>query len=269
MTHILIVYGTTDGHTAKVAQVLAENFRALRCCVDIVDAAGRRRRLSPEGYDGVIVAASVHIGDYQRAVGRWVRTHATTLNGIPTAFLSVCLAVLEQSATTRQEVVNIMERFFARHRLAAANCQAHRWCGALHPLRMAQTVDDETDRRKGRRQHGHDTRSRVHRLERSPQFCAGVHKAPGDRGADGRGRCANDPRHTNGFVTVGEVLQGGETQGAYSNLCPFLQARRHSPCGANSASSPLPRLSSAKSSPSASFSRRRAWLARSALPSGS
>jgi menaquinone-dependent protoporphyrinogen oxidase len=114
MTHILIVYGTTDGHTAKIAQVLAENFRALRCCVDLVDAAGTMRRLSPEGYDGVIVAASVHIGDYQRAVVRWVRLHATTLNGMPTAFLSVCLAVLEQSAKTRRELANIIERFFAR-----------------------------------------------------------------------------------------------------------------------------------------------------------
>ncbi len=114
MTHILIVYGTTDGHTAKVAQVLAENLRALRCSVDVVDAAGMMQRLSPEGYDGVIVAASVHIGDYQRAVARWVRMNATMLNDMPTAFLSVCLAVLEHSAKTRQEVTNIMQRFFAR-----------------------------------------------------------------------------------------------------------------------------------------------------------
>jgi len=114
MTHILIVYGTTDGHTAKVTQVLAEDLRALRCSVDIVDAAGMIHRLSPEGYDGVIVAASVHIGDYQRAVARWVRTHAAMLNDMPTAFLSVCLAVLEQNAKTRREVANILERFFAR-----------------------------------------------------------------------------------------------------------------------------------------------------------
>src|SRR5204863_59568 len=73
MTHILIVYGTTDGHTARIAHVLAEDLRALRCCVDLVDAAGTMRGPSPEGYDGVIVAASVHIGDYQRAVMRWVR----------------------------------------------------------------------------------------------------------------------------------------------------------------------------------------------------
>jgi menaquinone-dependent protoporphyrinogen oxidase len=111
MRHILIVYGTTDGHTRKVAQVLAEDLRAKCCSVDIVDAAGMRRDLSPEGYDGVIVAASVHIGDYQKTVATWVRRHAATLNGMPSAFLSVSLAVVERRAQARTEIISIMERF--------------------------------------------------------------------------------------------------------------------------------------------------------------
>ncbi|PYO88358.1 MAG: protoporphyrinogen oxidase [Gemmatimonadetes bacterium] len=114
MKQILIVYGTTDGHTRKIAEVLAENLRAERCSVDLLDAGGSLRRLSPEGYDGVIVAASVHIGSYQSGVTRWVRTYAAMLNDMPTAFLSVCLAVLEPNAKTRREVANILERFFAR-----------------------------------------------------------------------------------------------------------------------------------------------------------
>ena len=114
MTHILIVYGTTDGHTRKIAQVVAENLRARRCCVDVVDAAGSLWRRSPEGYDGVIVAASVHIGDYQRAVARWVRSYASMLNGLPTAFLSVCLAVVEKDPEASREVTRIMDRFLAR-----------------------------------------------------------------------------------------------------------------------------------------------------------
>ena len=114
MTHILIVYGTTDGHTRKIAQVLAENLRAQFCSVDIVDAAGMLRRLSPEGYDSVIVAASVHIGDYQRTLGNWVRAHAQTLNLLPTAFLSVCLAVLEKGTKARQEILRIQRRFLDR-----------------------------------------------------------------------------------------------------------------------------------------------------------
>jgi menaquinone-dependent protoporphyrinogen oxidase len=111
MTHILVVYGTTDGQTRKIAHVLAENLRAQRCSVDLLDAGGSLRRLSPEGYDGVIVAASVHIGSYQSSVKRWVRTHAAMLNQIPTAFLSVCLAVLEKDPKAQQEIRAIMQRF--------------------------------------------------------------------------------------------------------------------------------------------------------------
>ena len=114
MKRVLIVYGTTDGHTRKIAQVLAEDLRANLCCVDVVDAAGMVRDLSPEGYDGVIVAASVHIGDYQKTVATWARRHATTLNSMPSAFLSVSLAVVERRAQARTEIISIMERFLAR-----------------------------------------------------------------------------------------------------------------------------------------------------------
>jgi menaquinone-dependent protoporphyrinogen oxidase len=114
MTHILIVYGTTDGHTRKIANVLAEDLRGHCCSVDVIDAAGKLWRLSPESYDGVIVAASLHIGDYQRAVGRWARAHTPMLNMMPTAFVSVCLAVLEKDAAAHVEVDRIMNRFFAR-----------------------------------------------------------------------------------------------------------------------------------------------------------
>lgn len=114
MKQILIVYGTTDGQTRKIAQVLAEDFRARLCSVDVLDAAGPLRRVSPDSYDGVIVAASVHIGAFQPAVARWVRSHAAALSQLPTAFLSVCLAILEKRPEPREEIEKIMQRFFSR-----------------------------------------------------------------------------------------------------------------------------------------------------------
>jgi menaquinone-dependent protoporphyrinogen oxidase len=115
MNNILIVYGTTDGHTRKIAQVLAEDLRAHCCSVDLLDAGGQFNRLTPEGYDAVIVAASVHIGAYQKGVARWVRTHAEALNHMPSAFLSVCLAVLEQRPEPREEAETIMRRFLRQY----------------------------------------------------------------------------------------------------------------------------------------------------------
>ena len=114
MSRILILYGTTDGHTRKIAA-------ALRCVltweggrVDVIDAHVVSRHIRPGDYDGVVVAASIHIGGYQRAVKRWVRAHAEGLNGMPSAFVSVCLGILEQRSEARREVQRILQRFLDR-----------------------------------------------------------------------------------------------------------------------------------------------------------
>src|SRR5262249_41947254 len=93
---------------------LAEDLRARCCSVDLLDAAGPLARLSPERYDAVIVGASVHIGAFQKSVVRWVRHHAKALKDTQTAFLPVCLAILEQCTEARQEIDRIVERFFSQ-----------------------------------------------------------------------------------------------------------------------------------------------------------
>ena len=111
MSRILVIYGTTEGQTAKVARFLGDALRTAGVFTDVVDA--RDASPSPEGYDGVIVAASVHARGYQRAVRRWVRAWAAQLNEKPTAFISVCLAVLQREPKVQQELATIIDRFFA------------------------------------------------------------------------------------------------------------------------------------------------------------
>ncbi len=111
MSRILVLYGTTHGQTRKVALVLGEALEDLGCTVEIVDAALAPRTVRPEHYDAVIVAASVHMGGYQRAVKRWVRAHEPQLARRPTAFVSVCLAMLEQRQEARAELDRIVQRF--------------------------------------------------------------------------------------------------------------------------------------------------------------
>ena len=115
MRRILILYGTTTGHTVKIAAALEQALRAEGCEVTVANAAGRAAAVAPDAYDGVIVAASVHVGGYQRGVKRWVQRHAAALNARPTAFLSVCLGVLEHNPDTQREVVAIMDRFLVRY----------------------------------------------------------------------------------------------------------------------------------------------------------
>jgi menaquinone-dependent protoporphyrinogen oxidase len=109
MGRILVLYGTTEGHTAKVAAAVAEELRAHGAEVDVIEAGTADPR--PEHYAGVIVAASVHGGAYQRPVRRWVRSNRHALAGRPTAFISVSLAVLQQQPKVQREVSAIVERF--------------------------------------------------------------------------------------------------------------------------------------------------------------
>jgi len=109
MSRLLILYGTSDGHTAKIARFLASELGWYGVKVDVVDA--RVSNPSPADYAGVLVAASLHAGRYQRSVVRWVRNHAEALRGKPSAFLSVCLEVMQKDLGVQRELGGIINRF--------------------------------------------------------------------------------------------------------------------------------------------------------------
>ena len=113
MPRALIVYGTTHGQTAKIAHAMADDFRTEGWHVTVVEG-GVGPELRPRDFDRVVVAASIHIGNYQRSVKRWVRRNLSALNGMQTAFVSVCMGVVERNPDARREVRAIPERFFAQ-----------------------------------------------------------------------------------------------------------------------------------------------------------
>lgn len=113
MTRILVVFGTTDGHTRKVAQHLAAAFRAaagdIEC--DVIQAG--HIDISPQHYEGIVVCASLQRGKYQRSVVQWVRSNAGALNMKRTAFISVCLGVRQKNPKVDQHLDAIVQRFSA------------------------------------------------------------------------------------------------------------------------------------------------------------
>src|SRR5687768_15843429 len=96
MARILVIYGTTEGHTAMIATAIGNTAIARGCEADVIQAGTIDPR--PADYDGVIVAASVHRGHYQSAVARWIAAHVAELSAKPTAFVSVSLGVLQHDA---------------------------------------------------------------------------------------------------------------------------------------------------------------------------
>lgn len=110
MSRVLVLYGTTDGHTRAVAEAIGRSLRLGSASVDVVNA--RTADPSPHVYDAVIVAASIHAGGYQAAVVKWVRRHARDLAATPTAFVSVCLGILQRSDPKVMNDLNAMVRRF-------------------------------------------------------------------------------------------------------------------------------------------------------------
>jgi menaquinone-dependent protoporphyrinogen oxidase len=112
MTRVLILYGTTDGHTRQVAYSISETLALGGVETDVIQAGTIDPQL--RNYSGTIVAASVHAGRYQKDVEHWVRAHAAELKAQPTAFVSVCLAVLAKSnPKTTADLDAIVTRFLA------------------------------------------------------------------------------------------------------------------------------------------------------------
>lgn len=109
MARILVTFATTDGQTAKIARAIAARFTTLGHQADLVDAAVHD--VSPRDYDAVVAAGSIHVGGYQRALARWVHDRAPQLNGRPTAFVSVCLGVLQREAQVQRDLAAIATKF--------------------------------------------------------------------------------------------------------------------------------------------------------------
>jgi menaquinone-dependent protoporphyrinogen oxidase len=109
MCRILVVYGTTEGHTAKIAHAIKRRLLFHGHEVDVANAATSEPY--PMSYSGVMVAASVHAGRYQDEIVRWVFDHAPVLNTSTTAFVSVCLGVLQHDPKVDRELQAIVDAF--------------------------------------------------------------------------------------------------------------------------------------------------------------
>lgn len=109
MARILVVYGTTEGQTAKVARAFAARLSADGTEADVEDLT--LGDPSPDSYDGIVVAASLHAGKYQKAVTAWLGKHASHFGNRPTAFLSVCLACISKDLKARDEARTIPQRY--------------------------------------------------------------------------------------------------------------------------------------------------------------
>ncbi len=121
---VLIAYATKEGQTEAVAERLHDRLVQHHGLVVDLFHVGSDDPEPPElsSYEGVILAASVHMGRHEREMVRFVTEHRGELDARKTAFVSVSMAeaTAENRATdfeirehAAKEVHDDIERFFA------------------------------------------------------------------------------------------------------------------------------------------------------------
>ncbi|WGK64859.1 menaquinone-dependent protoporphyrinogen IX dehydrogenase [Croceiramulus getboli] len=109
---ILIVYGTVEGQTRKIARYLEE----------VLDEAGHQATSAnatdqppaPEAFDAIILGSSIHLGKYNPALKKYVDTHVEAINQRPSAFFSVCMAIASGLEKEREEAFQIADDFLEK-----------------------------------------------------------------------------------------------------------------------------------------------------------
>ena len=92
MARLLVAFDTIEGQTRKIADYIAN--RVVRgghdvCVTDVVELS---QGTVPEGFDGVIIGASIHLGRHSKRFVDFVISRRLWLEGLPVAFFSVSLS---------------------------------------------------------------------------------------------------------------------------------------------------------------------------------
>lgn len=112
MCKILIVYGTKEGQTAKIAECMGEVTRQNGFQADIRDTRQIRDDFPVEGYAGILVGASIHMGRWSSTARRFVRRYRSRLDTVPSAFFSVSLTDASATPQERSAFSRYVESFF-------------------------------------------------------------------------------------------------------------------------------------------------------------
>lgn len=110
MAKILIVYGTKEGQTQKIANRIADVVRTQGYDVLVTNASEIHSDFDINDYSSVIVGASIHLQSYASSVRHFIQRYKSDLERLPSAFFSVSLT----DATTeyQSQIDNCLNSFY-------------------------------------------------------------------------------------------------------------------------------------------------------------
>lgn len=106
---VMILYGTTEGQTRKIAQYMHDQCVQRKHVVSLCDATDGPPSIFD--FDIVIICASVHAGRYQSSVTHYILRHAEALNRRKAAFVSVSLTAAGTDNAAWKDLHHITETY--------------------------------------------------------------------------------------------------------------------------------------------------------------
>jgi menaquinone-dependent protoporphyrinogen oxidase len=105
----LLIYGTTEGQTRKIAEFCSDRLAEAGYQVEIHDSRRRMVHLDISSFDAVILAGSVHQRTHQETLTNFVIAHRAQLQKIPTLLISVSLSIAFENG--EDEAKNYVREF--------------------------------------------------------------------------------------------------------------------------------------------------------------
>ncbi len=115
MATVLIYYGSSEGHTAKIARHICADLVQRSLDVEVVESPAAPS-LPLSDYSAVLIGDSIHVGNYHRPVMKFIAKHAEVLAERPNGFFSVCLAAASEKPEEQAKAKGFVDQMMSQTR---------------------------------------------------------------------------------------------------------------------------------------------------------
>lgn len=127
---ILIIFGTTEGHTRELCQFASGVLREAGCLATLEEATPKTNEHAVVAeYDAFLLAGSLHVGRFQPGLTEFARRHHEILNARPSGFIGVSLSAAGYSPEDWEGLEICVRRFL--HETLWTPIMIHHAAGAI------------------------------------------------------------------------------------------------------------------------------------------
>lgn len=109
MASVLVLFGTGEGQTSKVADRIRTTLTDRGHDITTVDVEEIPDGTELDAFDAVLIGSSIHVGKHHAAIQEFVRTNSEVLNTLMTAFFQVSLSSAVDDHERRAEAARYVD----------------------------------------------------------------------------------------------------------------------------------------------------------------